>query len=124
MTVAPKFILVKRSKSSKKAQKSPHNLKKAGEKLWESVAETSRLEEHDITLLTALAETLDRKNEALVELKKAGHLTFVNRYGETRPHPLVGIVRDCNASMAKLRRELNLSEIPLESRPPKLRYGG
>jgi phage terminase small subunit len=124
MSSTEKVIPLKNTKPIKKPLKPPRNLKKAGKKLWRSVAEAFVLEEHDICLLTALAETLDRKNLAAQELKAAGSLTFENRYGEKRPHPAVAIVRDCSALMAKLRRELNLSEIPPESRPPKLKYGG
>jgi P27 family predicted phage terminase small subunit len=124
MSSTEKVIPLKGAKTIKKPLKPPRNLKKAGKNLWQSVADTFVLEEHDITLLTALCETLDRKNLAEQELKTAGALTFTNRYGEKRPHPAVAIVRDCNALMAKLRRELNLSEIMPESRPPKLKYGG
>ena len=69
-------------------------------------------------------ETLDRKNQAEDELKAFGALTFENQYKEKRPHPLVNIIRDCNVLMARLRRELNLSEVQSPSRPPKLKYGG
>jgi hypothetical protein len=54
-----------------------------------------------------------------------GSLTFTNRHGELKPHPAVGIIRDCNILIARLRRELCLAEDdPGNSRPPKLRYGG
>jgi phage terminase small subunit len=112
------------SKPPKKPPKPPRTLKKAGKKLWLAVYESFVLEEHDVVLLSALAETLDRKNLAEDELREAGKLTFENRYGEKRPHPACAIVRDCAATMAKLRRELNLSEIPPDNRPPKLKFGG
>jgi hypothetical protein len=76
-------------------------------------------------LLTALCETLDRKNQAEKDLREHGGLTFKNRYDELKPHPCVAIIRDCNVLMARLRRELALSEEePSDRRPPRLKYGG
>lgn len=124
MTIASNVVPLTPLKSSKKALKPPRNLKKAGKKLWISVADTFVLEEHDITLLTSLCETLDKKNQAEDELKSFGSLTFENQYKEKRPHPLVAIIRDCNVLMARLRRELNLSEVQPPNRPPKMHYGG
>jgi P27 family predicted phage terminase small subunit len=124
MTIASNVVPLKLLKSSKKPLKPPKNLKKAGKKLWESIAFAFELEEHDVSLLTGLCETLDRKNQAEDELKAFGALTFENQYKEKRPHPLVNIIRDCNVLMARLRRELNLSEVQSPSRPPKLKYGG
>ena len=112
-------------KPSRRSIKLPSHLKSAGKKLWESVATTFDLEEHDLTLLTALAETLDRKNQAERDLRKYGSITFTNRHGELKPHPAIAVVRDCNVLIARLRRELCLSEDESsESRPPHLRYGG
>lgn len=102
----------------------PAGLKAAGKRLWQHIAESFELEEHDLILVTSLCETLDRKNQAEKELKVAGNLTFTNRHGEERQRPQVGIIRDCNILLARLRRELGLSEIPDDSRPPPLRYGG
>jgi len=59
------------TKSTKPALKPPRYLKKAGRELWLSVASAFVLEQHDVTLLTALCETLDRKNQAENELRKA-----------------------------------------------------
>jgi P27 family predicted phage terminase small subunit len=111
-----------KSKESKLSP--PSHLKPAGVKLWTHVAEAFELEEHDLTLLLALCETLDRKNQAEDDLRKYGSLTFENRHGELKPHPAINIVRDCNVLMARLRRELCLSEEPVENRIPKMRYGG
>ena len=124
MTNASNVVPLNLLKSPKKPLKPPRNLKKAGKKLWISVADSFVLEEHDITLLTSLCESLDKKNQAEDELKAFGSLTFVNEYKEKRPHPLVAVIRDCNVLMARLRRELNLSEVPPSNRPPKHYYGG
>ena len=83
------------------------------------------LESHHIVLLDSLCQTLDRRNQAEKELRKAGALTFKNRHGESRPHAAVAIIRDCNVLIARLTRELNLSELDADPRrPPSLKFGG
>lgn len=124
MSKASKVTAIKAAISKKSGIKPPTHLKSAGRKLWISVAESFELEDHDHVLLTALAETLDRKVAAEKELREHGSLTFTNRHEELKPHPLIAVVRDCNMTIARLRRELSLSEMPDESRPPRLRYGG
>ena len=120
-----KVTALQSSKTSKSSIKPPSHLKNAGKKLWESVTTIFELEEHDFVLLLAWAETLDRKNQAEKDLRKYGSITFENRHGELKPHPAIAVVRDCNVMMARLRRELCLSEEePPDSRPPRMRYGG
>jgi P27 family predicted phage terminase small subunit len=119
-----KVTALKTAKLVKAKAKPPRHLKTAGKNLWQHIAETFELEEHDFLLLQSLCETLDRKNIAEKDLRKYGSLTFQNRHGELKPHPAVQIIRDCNVLLARLRRELSLAELPDESRPPKLRYGG
>jgi P27 family predicted phage terminase small subunit len=105
-------------------QKMPAHLKAAGKKLWKHVSETFELEEHDLVLLESLCQTLDRKNQAENDLRDHGSLTFKNRHDELKPHPAIQIIRDCNILIARMRRELALSEDPPDNRPPKLHYGG
>lgn len=125
MPMNPKVTALKPAKPAKAGPKPPSHLKSPAKKLWVHIAETFELEEHDFLLLTSLCETLDRKNQAEKDLRKHGALTFTNRHDELKPHPAVAIIRDCNVLMARLRRELALSEDePGESRPPRLRYGG
>jgi phage terminase small subunit len=125
MSTNSKITALKSTKQVKTGPKSPGHLKTAGRKLWMDLNEMYEFNEHDYVLLTSWAETLDRKNRAEKDLRKHGSLTFENRHGELRAHPLVGVIRDCNVLMARLRRELALSENELpDSRPPKLRYGG
>ena len=120
-----KVTALKPPKLAKAATKAPGHLRSAGKNLWNSVNETFDLEPHDLALLTALAETLDRKNQAEKDLREYGSITFTNRHGELKPHPAIAVVRDCNVLMARLRRELCLSEDePSGSRPPPMGYGG
>jgi phage terminase small subunit len=102
------------------------HLKAAGRLLWIHVSSEFALDHHDEVVLLSMCETLDRKTRAEQDLRKGGgKLTYKNRHGELRPHPAVQIIRDCNLMIARLRRELCLSEHdPDETRPPKLGYGG
>lgn len=111
----------------KKPLKTPRNLKKSGKKLYESIVRSFNLEEHDLALLHALCECVDRKDQAEKELNEYGSLTFkVQKKGvpegqeELKPHPAVAVIRDCCTVMSRLRRELNLSEPAEESRPPRM----
>jgi P27 family predicted phage terminase small subunit len=106
------------------AIKPPGHLKTAGKRLWREVSGAFELEEHDHVVLDALCEAVDRKNQAEKDLRNHGSLTFENRYGELKPHPAVAIARDCAVLIARLRRELCLSEVSEGSRPPPLRFGG
>ena len=84
MTTSSKIAALTTGKQAKSGMKPPNHLKKPGKTLWINVAETFELEEHDYLLLTALAETLDRKNQAERDLRKHGSLTFENRHGEIK----------------------------------------
>ena len=44
--------------------------------------------------------------------------------GAEKARPEINIERDSKIVFMKLLRELNLSEKPPDSRPPKLKYGG
>ena len=123
--MSAKITALKTANVANDWQKVPTHLKAAGKKLWTHVSGTFELEGHDCVLLQALCETLDRKNQAEKDLREHCSLTFENRHGELKSHPAVQIVRDCNVLMARLRRELALSEEePPDNRPPRLRYGG
>jgi P27 family predicted phage terminase small subunit len=104
--------------------KQPKHLKAAGRQLWLSVVNAFVLEPHDLILLDSLAAAIDRRDLAEKVLRDHGRLTVENRHGELKQHPAVAIVRDCNVLIARLRRELNLSEGAEESRPPQLKFGG
>ena len=111
------------TKSTKPALKPPRYLKKAGRELWLSVASAFVLEQHDVTLLTALCETLDRKNQAENKLRKAKAQLSRTAMGIDTP------CGDCDHQGRKyfngaVAKELNLSEEPRDSRPPPLRFGG
>lgn len=119
-----KITALKPKQDEPAAPKVPQHLKTAGRKLWGEVVETFELEPHDLVLLESMCQALDRKNTAERVLREHKGLTVENRHGELRAHPCVGIIRDSNILLARLRRELCLSEEPNESRPPAMKFGG
>jgi phage terminase small subunit len=81
------------------------------------------LETHQLELLRRTCEQIDRADQARAVLKAEG-LTTVDRFGQPREHPAVGVERQAHVVIARLLRELNLEVRPPDSRPPTLGYGG
>lgn len=101
----------------------PKHLSNDAKKLFKYVTESFELEQHHLHLLCLACEALTRAKQARKEIEKYG-LTSVDRYGQVKMRPEVQIERDSRISFCRLIRELNLSEEPEESRPPRLKYGG
>jgi P27 family predicted phage terminase small subunit len=103
--------------------KAPKHLTAASRKFYQRIAVDYVLEPHHLRLLQLLCEAWDRGQEARKILQAEG-LTIDHEKLGKRPHPAVSIERDARTAVARLLRELNLSEEPEDSRPPPLRYGG
>jgi phage terminase small subunit len=103
----------------------PKHLKTATKHWMQCILDEFEIDAADGSLqkLILAAEALDRTNEAREVVAKEG-LTILDRFGQAKPHPAVGIQRDFSALHARLMRELNLTEAPDNARPPALRYGG
>jgi hypothetical protein len=81
------------------------------------------IEDHMVSIVTAAAESWDRKEQARLILAKEG-LTVECRDGR-KTHPCVAIERDARLAYLRAVRELCLSaEDPDENRTPGLRYPG
>jgi P27 family predicted phage terminase small subunit len=119
-----KTAVVKSLKPAESPRKPPEHLTDDSKTLWLYISRNFALEPQDVAVLDALCETVDRKSQAERDLREHGSLTTVNSRGELKPHPAVTIARDCGVLIARLRRELNLSEDQPESRPPALTYRG
>lgn len=99
----------------------PKHLSKEAKDWWALVCADYELEAHELKLLQAAAEAWDRMRAAGRELEGHG-LTYVDRHGQPRPRPEVGIERDARIAFARCLRELNLeAEAPADVRPPGLR---
>ena len=106
------------------ALKVPKHLTAASKRFYEQVSNDYVLESHHLRLLQLLCEAFDRGQEARKILAAEGLTVVDSKLGIKRPHPCISIERDSRTAVARLTRELNLSEEPDDSRPPSLRYGG
>jgi P27 family predicted phage terminase small subunit len=104
--------------------KVPKHLTAASKRFYEQVCNDYVLESHHERLLQLLCEAFDRGQEARKVLEEEGLTVVDSKLGIKRPHPCISIERDSRTAVARLTRELNLSEEPNDSRPPKLKYGG
>jgi len=85
------------------------------------VSKRNNFESHDFKLLEMSGETWDTWQKAREELEANGGLTFKDRFGQIRPHPALGVLRDSKIVFARLLRELGLDyEEPEDPRPPRL----
>jgi len=70
-------------------------------------------------LLARCCETITRLDEVRAVLADDG-LTIRTRFDELRAHPLLATERDARLAIARLCRELRISEPPANERPPRL----
>src|SRR5438552_1922430 len=70
-------------------------------------------------LLLRVCEAMDVGDAARVEVERDG-MTYRTRYGEIRPNPAVAIGRDARIAIARLLRELRITEPPEDDRAPRL----
>ena len=105
------------------AVKAPKHLTATSRQFYQKLLADYELEPHHLRLLQLLCEAWDRGQEARRILDTEGLVIEHEKLGK-RPHPAVSIERDARTAVARLLRELNLSEGPDDNRPPALRYGG
>lgn len=101
----------------------PKHLSPASRKWFKEVIETYELDSHHLHVLTMACEAMDRSTEARKLIEEQG-MVYMDKAGQPKPHPAVIVERDQKDLFRRLLRELNLSEEPAESRPPRLGYGG
>lgn len=106
-----------------KVPKAPAHLSRAARKWWSDIMAAYEIEDHAVAIVTAAAESWDRKEAARKVLAAEG-MTVDCRDGK-KTHPCVGIERDSRLAFLRAVRELCLSaEDPDESRVAGLRYPG
>jgi len=105
-------------------QKPPKHLRKTTQLWFKSVVSDYELEPHHLKLLTLAAEAWDQAQTAREVLDEQGQ-TFVDRFGQPKERPEVGILNAARIAVARLLRELALdAEPPADSRPTRTRdYG-
>lgn len=98
----------------------PEHLSARSSAFWRAVVADYLIEDAPgLELLRRACEAMDRADEARAVLEREG-LTFTSRYGELRPHPCVAVERDARVAVARLLRELRVTEPPEDDRPPRL----
>jgi P27 family predicted phage terminase small subunit len=107
----------------KRGTRAPRHLTAASRRFYEQIVDDFVMEPHHLRLLQLLCEAFDRGQEARKILDQEGLVVEHQKMGK-RPHPAISVERDCRTQVARLTRELNLSEGPPDSlRPPSLQYG-
>ncbi|MEX2141610.1 MAG: P27 family phage terminase small subunit [Pirellulales bacterium] len=99
----------------------PEHLAAAGSRFWAAVVSEYDLEPHAAEVLRAACEQLDRASAARAIIDAEG-LTTVDRFGQVKPHPAVGIEKEAHLAFMRLRRELNVDTPPAESRGTRPAY--
>jgi phage terminase small subunit len=103
-----------------KTPSAPRHLRPETQKWWAHHLAEYHLEPHHVRLLTLAAEAWDRCQEARAALAQHG-IVYVDRFGQPRARPEVGIERDSRVAFARMIRELNLDlASPEEPRLPRL----
>lgn len=100
--------------------KPPSHLKPATRKWWASVVADFELEPHHLRLLQLAAEAWDQAQTAREVLYRDGQ-TFLDRFGQPKERPEVGILQNARISFARLLRELALDGVdgPEAPRAPR-----
>jgi len=97
----------------------PRHLSREVAQWWRTVTADYDLEPHHLRLLRAACEAWDRMQQAREEVAAHGSLTVTTSRGDLKPHPSLGVERDCRLQFARLVRELDLDAgAPSEGRRP------
>jgi phage terminase small subunit len=94
----------------KKLVKPPSHLKEAGAgaRLWTAVQREYPINESSGQVLAQGCEALDRLRQIQAKLKKDG-LTFVDKFSQIKPHPLLVAEGSTRTQFVRCMRLLNLN---------------
>lgn len=87
--------------------KPPAHLSEEAKKLWKSTVENYDIDEQAAMILQAGLEAMDRRTEAREMIAAEGAIQ-VDRFGQKKPHPAVGIERDSAQTLMKAFRLLGM----------------
>lgn len=85
----------------------PRHLSPEAAEWWRQVVEQYELDHHHLLILGAAAEELDTAAMARDTVAKEGG-TYIDRYGQPRPHPMLEVARKARNGFRLLVRELGL----------------
>jgi phage terminase small subunit len=99
----------------------PGHLSEPQKRLWTELVERFDFDIHELKLLRAACEALDRANQARRAIRKHG-LTYESRYGAPVARPEIKIESQANRLASTLIRQLG---IPTEeiTGTPRITYG-
>ena len=93
----------------RKAERAPAHLTPASRKLWARLLEEFSMDDAAARmLLTSALEARDRAEAARLSIAADG-LTVRDRFGQTKPHPLLAAERDAHGMMVRALRALRLA---------------
>jgi phage terminase small subunit len=96
----------------------PAHLSERARYWWQEVLLQYELDAHHVLLLTAAAEELDTAEQAREVVQREG-MSYLDRYKQVRPHPMLDVGRKARNSFRLLVRELGLdASAPAEPRIP------
>ena len=94
----------------------PEGLSDESAAWWRTTAETWRLEDHHLGLLTLAARAWDRAEQARHEVDRVGPY-FEDRFGQPKAHPGLRGEIESRRQYAALVREMALDDEPPPARP-------
>jgi len=88
-------------------KKVPKGLSREARTLWKGVVNTWTMDEPGLVLLEMACRSLDRRRDAELTLAEEGAVQ-IDRFGQRKPHPCVGIIRDEVTSFCRCMKALGL----------------
>jgi P27 family predicted phage terminase small subunit len=79
--------------------KPPSHLSKKAQTFFKNFVAEWEVDQSAIEVLTRVCESQDRADQAAEELKKAGSLTTLDRFGVAKAHPMVSVERQARAAI-------------------------
>lgn len=89
-------------------QNPPEWLSAESKSLWLAVEAGWKLDAPGKLVLLSGCEALDRMRQCQATLGTEG-LTAIDRFGQTRAHPLLAVERDCRTAVLKALKQLGLA---------------
>jgi len=97
--------------------KPPSTLSKAEQDLWREILRQFPVEDaHELKILETGLMAHDRAEQCRQKIDREG-LTVLDRFGQSRPHPLLSCERDNRALFLSAVRQLGFDLEPLNARP-------
>ncbi len=91
----------------------PRHLSKEAKKIWRDLTSEFDIEDSaGLRILRITLESYDRAQKARIQIDLEG-MTLKDRYGQTKPHPLLATERDSRAAFLAGIKTLNLDIEPL-----------